>query len=120
MDERNSPLEGLEDVEISTGLDEDVRFKIVDILADRGLTDMFSDLSMEEIKLLVRLQGLAEAFDDDIKRKIVRFYLVLKCSKERLSRSKLEDMGTVKLPVVPTFKEKARSFFGMGKPKSNI
>jgi hypothetical protein len=79
--------------QIESQLYEEPTMKIVDILSDPEKTTMFTELSETEIKLLTRIAGLAEAFDDDIKREVVRKFILFKVSGGRKGRTGIEGIA---------------------------
>ena len=84
------------DLESSSDISEDVRFRILDVLSNPALAEMLSELSNNEIKRCVKAKWLGIVFDDEVSKGVVDDFILLKVSKERKGRHRIEEMGISK------------------------
>jgi hypothetical protein len=81
------------DLEFQTGMQPpDVSHKLADILKNPELLPQYTDLSTNEVKKLTKIMALAEYFDDDVSRAVVKYFVMYKKSNKRTSLTRLEEM----------------------------
>jgi hypothetical protein len=88
-------LEGIKFEQLS-GIAEDVSNKIVEVMKDTDKVDQYTDLSIEEIKLLAKLHTIGTFTGDQIKMEFAEKYPRLKKSNNRKSLEGLEQMVIAK------------------------
>jgi hypothetical protein len=114
-DEEKKRLRELDFTNLSPG-DVDFKNRIVGIFSNPDLLMQYSDLSIEETKLLCRGIAVAQYTGDRVRMNFCMNYIQMKVSKDRKGRGEAVQMVVADVQREnPSFVDRAKGFLGFGK-----